>query len=238
MRKFIDDEFIDLVYLDPPFNSQAKFNVLFQSPADAAASAQVEAFRDTWTWLEDAEWSYKEIMKFGGSAARIVDALRSALHESDMMAYLVMMTVRIIELHKKLKTTGAMYLHCDPTASHYLKIICDGIFGPKFFVNEIVWKRYGAHNDVGQGSQHFGRVHDTILFFSKSETRKWNQLFLPLDENYVKSAYRYIDPIDGRQFRVTPLTGPGGAEKRQPGFRVERTHKSVALFKRNHAKFT
>jgi site-specific DNA-methyltransferase (adenine-specific) len=139
LREYVPDESVDLIYLDPPFNSQAQYNVLFQSPQDAAASAQAGAFRDTWTWGEEAEWSYKEIMRLGRDSARIVDALRSALRESDMMAYLAMMAVRLHELHRKLKPSGSLYLHCDPTASHYLKILMDGIFGVDGFTNEIIW---------------------------------------------------------------------------------------------------
>jgi adenine specific DNA methylase Mod len=162
--------------------------------------------------------AYKEVMRFGGGAAGLIDALRSALHESDMMAYLVMMTVRLIEPHRKLKPDGSMYLHCDPTASHYLQIICDSIFGPKLFVNEIIWKRYGAHNDARQGSKHYGRINDTILFFSKSENRTWNQLYMPLDAAYIEETYRLRDPATGSRFTTTPLTGPGGAEKGNPVF--------------------
>ena len=133
------------------------------------------------------------------------------------MAYLAMMAVRLIELHRVLKPTGSLYLHCDPTASHYLKLLLDGVFGAGGYVNEIIWKRYGAHNDVGQGSKHYGRVHDTIFFYSKSSDRRWKQLFMPLDPEYVKSTYR-MDDGDGRLYTTTPLTGPGGAEKGNPVF--------------------
>jgi adenine specific DNA methylase Mod len=218
LREYVDPESVDLIYLDPPFNSKAKFNVLFQSPKEDIASAQVEAFKDTWAWGDEAEWAFSEIMRAGGGAARFIDALRSALGESDMMAYLVMMAIRLIELHSKLKPDGSLYLHCDPTASHYLKVVCDAIFSPKHFVNEIIWKRYGAHNDAGQGSSHYGRVHDTILFYSKSEKRKWTQLFTPLDPAYVAETYRHIDPETGRRFMTTPMTGPGGADKGNPVF--------------------
>jgi DNA modification methylase len=125
-----------------------------------------------------------------------------------------MMAPRLVELRRVLKESGSIYLHCDPTASHYLRILMDAVFGPIGFVNEIIWKRYGAHNDVGQGSKHFGRVHDVIIFFSKSEERLWNQQFVPLSDAYIESTYRHEE--NGRRFTTTPLTGPGGVQKGNP----------------------
>ena len=150
LRTYVPDGSVDLIYLDPPFNSQARYNVLFQSPEDEHASAQAEAFRDTWVWGEESEWALREIMKIGGDTARIIEALHSALRSSDMMAYLVMMAVRIHELRLKLKQTGTLYLHCDPTASHYLKIILDSIFGPINFRSEVIWRRSAAHNKLSK----------------------------------------------------------------------------------------
>ena len=132
------------------------------------------------------------------------------------MAYLTMMAQRMIELHRVLKPTGSIYLHCDPTASHYLKLLLDAVFGSVNYRNEIVWKRYGAHNDVGQGSTRYGRVHDIIFLYGKSQAVTWHQGFVPLDDSYVQSTYRNIDPESGRRFTTTPLTGPGGAEKGNP----------------------
>src|SRR5665213_2055443 len=175
LRAYIEDDTVDLVYLDPPFNSNANYNVLFKAPGGGSSAAQIEAFDDTWHWNLSAERAFDEVIQSGNSdAANMLIAMRSFLHENDMMAYLAMMAVRLIELHRVLKPTGSLYLHCDPTASHYLKLLLDSVFGPTRIVNEIVWKRYGAHNDVGQGSRHFGRVHDTILFYSKSESRRWH----------------------------------------------------------------
>ncbi|HUD61572.1 MAG TPA: DNA methyltransferase, partial [Acetobacteraceae bacterium] len=142
----IADGSVDLVYLDPPFNSQARYNLLFPTPPSEAATAQAGAFKDSWSWGDEANLSYREVMTHGGAVAKFVDALYSALGRSDMMAYLVMMAVRLYELRRKLKPTGALYLHCDPTASHYLKIILDSIFGPDRFLSEIVWKRTSAHS--------------------------------------------------------------------------------------------
>jgi DNA modification methylase len=217
LREHIPDASVDLVYLDPPFNSNATYNVLFRSPTGEHAKAQIEAFEDTWHWNESAERAFDDVIHGPNTnAAELLRAMRSFLGENDMMAYLAMMAVRLLELHRVLKPTGSLYLHCDPTASHYLKIIMDAVAGPEHFRNEIIWKRYGAHNDVFQGSSHFGRVHDSILFFGRSHRTIWNQLFSQLDPEYVQSTYRYVDEATGRRFRLSPLTGPGGAEKGNP----------------------
>src|ERR1700677_3959517 len=142
LRESIATASIDLVYLDPPFNSNANYNVLFKSPAGAESQAQIEAFEDTWHWNETAERAFDEVMSSGNAdVAEMLRALRSFLKENDMMAYLTMMAVRLLELHRVLKPTGSLYLHCDPTASHYLKIILDGIFAAEHFRNEISWVR-------------------------------------------------------------------------------------------------
>src|SRR6266496_1691824 len=138
LRERIDSESIDLVYLDPPFNSQASYNVLFKAPTGEQSQAQIEAFEDTWHWNENAERAFDEVVTGPHSDASIMlKAMRSALGENDMMAYLAMMAVRLIELHRVLKPTGSLYLHCDPTASHYLKVLLDVIFEPENYVNEI-----------------------------------------------------------------------------------------------------
>ena len=149
LRDSIADESVDLVYLDPPFNSNASYNVLFKSPEGQESGAQIEAFDDTWHWGEASEQAFSEVLHSQNSdAAEMLRAMRSFLGENDMMAYLAMMAVRLIELHRVLKPTGSLYLHCDPTASHYLKILLDSIFGPRRFVNEITWKRTSAHSDA------------------------------------------------------------------------------------------
>lgn len=204
LREEIEDESVDLVYLDPPFNSQANYNVLFRTPDDEAASAQVEAFRDTWTWGSEAEWAFEEIMRTGGGVTTIIYALRSALGESDMMAYLVMMAQRLDELRRVLKQTGSLYLHCDPTASHYLKIILDSIFGPRNFRSEIIWKRTSAHSDARVG---YGDVTDSILFFSRGASPVWNRILQPLDEKHVAAKYTYRDS-NGRRFSTRDLRSP------------------------------
>jgi site-specific DNA-methyltransferase (adenine-specific) len=194
LRDSIGTETVDLIYLDPPFNSNAGYNVLFKAPDGSGSAAQIEAFDDTWHWNDSAEAAYLDVQRSGnGAAAEMLRAMRGFLGDNDMMAYLAMMAVRLIELHRVLKPTGSLYLHCDPTASHYLKILLDSVFGKGGFINEIIWKRYGAHNDGGQGSKHFGRVHDTILFYSKSETRIYNFLFTPQTQEYIEQRFQYKD---------------------------------------------
>jgi len=200
----IGDQSVDLVYLDPPFNSQALYNVLFKSPKEDAESAQAQAFRDMWTWGDEAEWSYKEIMKLGGGTARFVDALRSALKESDMMAYLVMMAIRLHVLHRKLRSTGSLYLHCDPTASHYLKILLDGIFGVESFTNEIIWQRT---TPKGLAFTRFPSNHDVLLFYRAGESFIWTPQYKPYSEEYLH-RYNLIDDATGKQFQATSLLNP------------------------------
>lgn len=186
LRHYIADETVDLIYLDPPFNSQANYNVLFRSQTGRNSEAQIEAFEDTWHWNAQAERSYDEVMNSGNTdVADMLMAMRSFLRENDMMAYLTMMAVRLIELHRVLKQTGSLYLHCDPTASHYLKILLDAIFGPERFLNELVWRRTGSHNP----RRSFGPVHDVILVYTKSKTYKFNIIRRPYMLGHVESRY-------------------------------------------------
>ena len=163
LREQIADASVDLIYLDPPFNSNANYNVLFKSKTGEGSDAQIMAFEDTWHWNNNPggpEDAFDQVMKSGNSAAaELLRAMRSFLGENDMMAYLAMMAVRLIELHRVLKPTGSLYLHCDPTASHYLKLLLDGVFGPLNYRNEIVWKRTFAHGDPKYG---FGDITDVI----------------------------------------------------------------------------
>jgi site-specific DNA-methyltransferase (adenine-specific) len=205
LRNSIPTESVDLIYLDPPFNSNASYNVLFKAPSGEQSQAQIEAFEDTWHWNESAERAFDEVVTGPHSDASIMlRAMRSALGENDMMAYLAMMAVRLIELHRVLKPTGALYLHCDPTASHYLKVLLDAIFGPAVFRNEIIWKRTSAHSSA----RRFGPVHDTILFYSKSDRFTWNQIYQEYDAAYIEAFYTHED-ADGRRWRRSDLTGAG-----------------------------
>jgi DNA modification methylase len=205
LRGTMDDESVDLVYLDPPFNSQANYNVLFRSTAGEKSRAQIEAFEDTWHWGDEAELAFDGVMTSGNSdAAEMLRAMRAFLKENDMMAYLAMMAVRLLELHRVLRQTGSLYLHCDPTASHYLKILLDGIFGKENFKNEIIWKRTSAHSST----KGYGAVHDVILFYAKSDNFLWNEQFGPYDEQYIEAFFTHTDE-KGERWRRTDLTGPG-----------------------------
>jgi site-specific DNA-methyltransferase (adenine-specific) len=164
LRAQVEDASVDLVYLDPPFNSNATYNILFRSPAGAQADAQIEAFEDSWHWNDSAEDAFDQVARSGNTKAfDLLNAMRAFLGENDMMAYLAMMAVRLLELHRVLKPTGSLYLHCDPTASHYLKLLLDGVFGKREFRNEVIWcyRKWS----VAQGQ--FPRNHDVILFYSR-----------------------------------------------------------------------
>lgn len=204
LRNSVRDESVDLVYLDPPFNSDAKYNVLFETPDSEKGAAQAEAFRDTWTWGEEAARSLDEIMThMRGGTARFVEALRAALGSSDMMAYLVMMAVRLHELRRVLKSDGSLYLHCDPTASHYLKIILDGIFGPKNFRGEIIWKRTNARGTTGK----WPRLHDVILHYSAGSDFHFQPVRVKADQ--AKLPHTLITGADGLKYQTYELTAPG-----------------------------
>jgi adenine specific DNA methylase Mod len=219
LRSYIGSETVDLIYLDPPFNSKVSYNVLYKEPSGHASAAQVGAFEDTWHWGPDAASAFDEVMRGGTPAAGILSALRAFLGENDMMAYLTMMSVRLIELHRVLKVTGSLYLHCDSTASHYLRIILDAIFNPHNFRNEIVWKRNSAHSDSKQGSKHYGRITDSIFYYSKGSHPTWNPQYRPYDQQYIDRDYRRVDE-SGRRYRLDNIQGPGGAEKGNPFYEV------------------
>jgi len=202
LRESIASDVVDVVYLDPPFNSNATYNILFRSPSGAGAEAQIEAFDDTWHWGEESEAAYDEVLKSSNTAAaELLRAMRGFLGENDMMAYLAMMTVRLLELHRVLKPTGSLYLHCDPTASHYLKLLLDAVFGPERFLNEIVWKRTTAHNDP----KRFGRIADRILFYSKTDKKVFNVI---AGEYSVEQLARYKYRDAHGPYRAENLTAP------------------------------
>ncbi|MBM3173644.1 MAG: site-specific DNA-methyltransferase [Chloroflexi bacterium] len=212
LRKYIPDNSIDLIYLDPPFNSKKDYNILFKENGGVESEAQIKAFTDTWHWTQSAQNTYHDIVTNGPlKVAQLIGALHDAIGQNDVMAYLVMMTARLIELHRVLKSTGSLYLHCDPTASHYLKLVLDQIFGPANFRNEIVWRRTTSHGDWKQGAKHFGRVHDHLLFYSKTSNPTWNPQFVAFSSEQIAQQYYKVDE-NGRSYRlVTPTAKkPGG----------------------------
>lgn len=212
LREYVPDESVDLIYLDPPFNSNATYNVLFKEKSGEKSVAQITAFEDTWQWSSECEYAYQGIVKESPKKlADLIQAFRMFLGQNDMMAYLTMMAQRLSELRRVLKSTGSIYLHCDPTASHYLKLLMDAVFGHDNFRNEIVWKRTTSHGDSKQGAQHYGRVHDVLLFYSKTDNYTWNTNFMPFSDNQIEQQYYKVD-LKGRKYRlVTPTAKkPGG----------------------------
>ena len=205
LKRYVKDETVDLVYLDPPFNSRQDYNVLFAEKDGSQSSSQIHAFEDTWEWNIDAQLSYELIVEQGGRVADALRAFKTFLFNSDMMAYLAMMAPRLIELRRVLKQTGSIYLHCDPTASHYLKILMDAVFGPENFRSNIVWKRTSSHSNA---SRNYGAVNDDLLFYVKSNAAyTYNVQYVPYSENYVKENYYRVDE-NGRLYRTDNLRNP------------------------------
>lgn len=203
LREHFRDEVVDLIYLDPPFNSSRTYNVLFKNESGKEADAQIEAFDDTWHWGQKAEETYAELIEQGPAAVgTMISSMRQFIGTNQMMAYLVMMAARLVELHRVLKPTGSLYLHCDPTASHYLKVILDTVFGPDRFVNEVIWKRTTAHNDP----KRWGRIHDTLLFYSKSKDYAWNAVCQPYEGDYFETKYSHVD--EKGRYRLDNLSAP------------------------------
>lgn len=223
LREHIADESVDLVYLDPPFNSNRSYNVLFKDESGQAAEAQITAFDDTWHWSGSTPATYHELVTEGPSqVGGMIASLYQAIGPNQMMAYLVMMAARLVELRRVLKPTGSLYLHCDPTASHYLKIILDTIFGVQSFQNEIVWKRTSAHSSAKK----YGSVHDIIFFYTSTPNFTWNDLFQPYDTEYVDTFFDTVD-ADGRRYKRADLTGAGisGGESGKPWRGIDVTSK-------------
>lgn len=185
------DESIDLVYLDPPFNSDRNYNVLFKTRKDTASPTQIKAFEDTWTWGEESARYYHMILAQSTALSDVIRGLKESIGPNDMMAYLVMMAVRLVELHRVLRPTGSLYIHCDSTASHYLKIILDCIFGPKNFKNEIIWKRSNGHP---LSIKKFEAITDTILLYWKSDRAYFKSVDIPMDRDWlIENRYRLHD---------------------------------------------
>ena len=207
LRERVPSESVDLIYLDPPFNSNATYNVLFQEKSGEKSAAQITAFEDTWHWGMESEYAYQEVVKEGPrKLAELLQAMRTFLGQNDMMAYLVMMAQRMVELHRVLKPMGSIYLHCDPTASHYLKLLMDATFGNKNFLNEVVW-----HYRRWTGTAHnFLRMHDILLFYAKNRgEHKFNPLFTDYTEKSLARKQYYHTRIKGDDVYVTSISPEG-----------------------------
>ncbi len=217
LREHIPDESVDLIYLDPPFNSNANYNVLFKSLKGEQSEAQITAFEDSWHWTRESARTLEQLKFKHGELAELLDLMVRQFGHNDLSAYLVMMAIRLVELNRVLKPTGSLYLHCDPTASHYLKMILDIIFGAENFRTEITWKRSSAHSDVKQGRKAYGNVADIILYYTKGECFTFNTQYSLYSQDYIQKTYNNVDP-DGRRWKSSDLTGPGGAAKGNPQY--------------------
>jgi len=204
LRKYIPDESVDLIYLDPPFNSKADYNILFKEKTGKSSVAQIQAFSDFWHWDQNAEKTYVELQEYPKYTS-MVQFLHAFLGRNDMMAYLVMMTVRLRELHRVLKPTGSLFIHCDPTASHYLKIILDLVFGFNNFRNENIWRRTGAHNKI----KRYAPIHDTILFYSKTGDYHWNYPNRPYMKGHIEEYFVKDEKGYRTNYYGNVLTGSG-----------------------------
>lgn len=207
LRKYFHEPCIDLVYLDPPFNSNRDYNVLFKEQTGAPAEAQVKAFTDTWKWSPDlfAEWDAFVDTCPNQPLVSLMQSFVQYLKRNDVTAYLARMTPRLYELHRVLKPTGSLYLHCDPAASHYLKVILDLIFGPTKFRSEIIWKRSHSHNSA----KRYGPIHDVMLYYSKGDDYFWGDVRIDYADAYVGKFFKFDDK-DGRGVYWTgDITGSG-----------------------------
>jgi site-specific DNA-methyltransferase (adenine-specific) len=211
LREHIKDESVDLIYLDPPFNSKRAYNLLFKTPKGHVSDAQITAFEDTWHWGDQAEREFAELLhQSNTNVAETMQALRHFLGENDVMAYLTMMANRLVELHRVLKSTGSLYLHCDPTTSHYLKIVLDTVFGPQSFRNEIIWKRRTGSSSAVHQSNKFGVCTDSIFFYAKTDKAGLHpQYNFEADgyQEYVDKFFKYVDE-NGRHYRLADLSNP------------------------------
>lgn len=211
LRQHVRDESVDLVYLDPPFNSNQNYNVLFQERDGTRSPAQIAAFEDTWTWDQAAAADYQEAVEAGGKAADALRAFRTFLGDTDMLAYLSMMAPRLIELRRVMKDTASIYLHCDPTSSHYLKVLMDAVFSPGRFLNEVIWQRTNARSTGGR----WPRVHDVLLFYSRGEEFGFKAAKTMADPR--KLPHTLITWSDGQKYQTYELTAAGITKEGESG---------------------
>ncbi len=210
----MNSETVHLVATDPPFNKNRDFHA---TPDSLARGAR---FSDRWSWERDVheEWT-DSIRDDWPGVWHVITSTRGA-YGDDMAAFLCWLGVRLMEMRRVLREDGSLYLHCDPTASHYIKALLDGIFGPESFRSEITWKRTSAHSDGRQGRRQHGRIHDILFFYTKSDQWTWNQIYTDYDPQYIERSYRYVEPGTNRRYRLDNLTGPGGAAKGNPQYEV------------------
>ncbi|MGQ0567578.1 MAG: DNA methyltransferase [Gemmobacter sp.] len=206
LRKHIADDSVDLIYLDPPFNSKVDYNQQFKTTKGQKSPAQIQAFTDTWQWDDAISGQAVKDVKVSSyqDAAKMLDAMVGFLGKNALTAYLAMMAVRLVQLHRVLKPMGSLYLHCDPTASHYLKILLDAVFGARNFRSEIVWRRSGSHNKI---SRQYGPIHDVLLFYGKSALAFFQPRNTPHNLAYIDGEFRFSDSR-GR-YRLNEIMGSG-----------------------------
>ena len=217
LRRYVKDASVDLVYLDPPFNSNQTYNILFQEKDGSQSASQIKAFGDTWHWDETAARSYEETVEAGGQVAEAMQAFRKLLGTNDMLAYMSMMAPRLVELRRVLKSTGSLYLHCDLTASHYLKMLLDAIFGTGHFQNEIIWQKIRSSKAQTIG---FGSVHDTIFAYRKTASAVFRKLYTPLSDQRVARHYGQVEADTGRRYGLYDFTQSGQGKPRRFGRKV------------------
>ncbi len=206
LKRYIKDETVDLIYLDPPFKSNQDYNVLFAEQNGTQSSAQIKAFEDTWHWDQSAAQAYQEIVESGSEkVSQVMQAFHTFLGNNDMMAYLSMMAPRLVELRRVLKPIGSIYLHCDTSAGPYLKLLMDAIFGVENYGNEIIWQRTSAK---GLAFTRFARNHDIIYRYTKSNKFTWNPQYTEHDPEYLKNFYKYTEPKTNRIYRLDNLANP------------------------------
>lgn len=212
--------FIDLIYIDPPFNSKRNYNILFEEADLKDTKAQKEAFADTWSNISYKD-TLEQIKDLDLDLNHFLDSLDRTRISKSSVAYLTTMAIRIHYMHKALKDTGSFYLHCDPNMSHYLKIVCDLVFNSRNFRNEIIWKRASTvKGNFGQGAKFFGPSTDSILFYTKSEDYRFHQPFTEYSDEYLRKFYKHVEPETGRRYQLISMIGPGGAAKGNPSYEV------------------
>jgi DNA modification methylase len=243
LARFIPDEVIDLVYLDPPFNSNKGYNLFATHKDGRASSGQQKAFDDFWEWGAESKRMYDQLVEAGGPVSRILRAFREFLDTTDMLAYLTMMAPRLIEIRRVMKPSASLYLHCDPNASHYLKLLLDAVFGPKCFRNEIIW----SYRRWPSPAKRYQRMHDVILFYARESDgpATFNVEYEPNSTSYTKrfkGKTQVLDPHT-RTRKIVRQEDSKGLPRRDvwdisiiAGFSKERvgfpTQKPMALLER------